>query len=155
MLHLYIDAAQTLMQDGLPEALLTLLEHACRSTFAFTGAHGRALTTAGCGVRALGFSSSSDSSSELSSPSSLLGGSMPAVAGCAEAHAEINKRSNRQYVPHCSSGYWRRLRAPTHFDMRRCRQIEKADPCHQQLLQCSSGGQREGDQLNPQVGAVA
>ena len=56
--------------------------HACRRDTA--GAHGRALTTAGCGVRAFGFSSSSDSSSELSS---LLGGSMPAVAGCADTHA--------------------------------------------------------------------
>lgn len=53
-----------------------------------TGAHGRALTTAGCGVRAFGFSSSSDSSSELSSSSSPLGGSMPAVAGCAKTRTQ-------------------------------------------------------------------
>ncbi len=54
-----------------------------------TGAHGRELTTAGCGVCSFGFGSSS--SSELSSSSLLLGGSIPAVAGCAHDVTTVRK----------------------------------------------------------------
>ena len=68
-----------------PDPCTTLLPY---PTLQSKGAHGRALTT-GCGVRAFGFSSSSDSSSELPSSSSLLGGSRPAVAGCAGTHTAL------------------------------------------------------------------
>ena len=56
------------------------------------GAHGRELTTAGCGVRSFGFGSSS--SSELSSSSLLLGGSIPAVAGCAHSVTTVRKMNS-------------------------------------------------------------